>query len=284
MKFANFDALRRVTGNYIITKNWTVLIIRVLVLLFLILAAAGTQILYEGEKNNNDFVIALDTSASMSAKDIEPTRLEAAKLEAINFVDNLNSEGKFAVISFGGVALVDAVPTESKTRIKTVLSELDIQETGGTNIGGAIVTGTNLLLENKDRGRIIVLLSDGSNTAGPFIDRSIGTAIDYAVANRVVIHTIGFGSNSGPIGYLAEYFNISATFDEDNLVKLSNATGGDYYAAPDQTALRNAYNQISLESTKAILSIDVRYIMLLASLLLLFVEWGLINTKFRKVP
>ena len=284
MKFANFDALKRVTGNYFITKNVTVLVLRVATLTLLILAAAGTEFRYEGQRNDNDFVLAIDTSASMSAEDIEPTRLEAAKEEAIRFVDSLHSEGKIGLVSFGGVALVETTITDSKREVKTQISELTIQETGGTNIGGAIVTGTNLMLENENRGRVLVLLSDGSNTAGPFIDRSITAAIDYATEHRVRIHTIGFGTNTGPIGYLAEFYNISATFDETNLERMSNLTGGKFFRARDQIALRNSYASISQESEEATLSIDLRYALLFAAIVLLFVEWGLINTRFRKVP
>lgn len=284
MKFANFDALKRVTGNYIITKNWTVLALRVCILLLLIFAAAGTIFWYDGQKNNNDFVLAIDVSASMTAEDIKPTRLDAAKAEALTFVEQLDTQGNIGLISFGGVAIIETIPIESKRAVMTTIEELEIQETGGTNIGGAIVTGTNLLLNTEDRGKTIVLLSDGSNTAGPFIDDSIERAIAYAAEKRVKVHTIGFGTNTGPLGYLKEFYQINATYDETNLLKISNATSGTYYRAPDRTTLQAAYEAISADATEAILRLDLSYGLLLGALLLLFVEWGLLNTRFRKVP
>ncbi len=284
MKFANFEALKRVTGNYLVTKNWIVLILRVLIVALLIFAAAGTKFWYDGQKNDNDFVIAIDVSASMSAEDIPPSRVEAAKHEAINFVDSLQSEGMIGLVSFGGVAIIENVLVNDKRKIQTRISELEIQEAGGTDLSGAIVTATNVLQQNDERGRVLVLLSDGSNTAGPFIDNSMDNAIEYAKEKRVKIHSIGFGTNTGPLGYLKELTGLNATVDEESLMKVSNSTGGIYYRAPDQQALRTAYENISSQSSEAILSLDLSYGMLLAALLLLFVEWGLINTRFRRVP
>lgn len=284
MKFANFDALKRVTGNYLVTKNWAVLILRTLILIFLILSVSGTIFWYDGERNDNDFVIAIDVSASMSSEDIYPTRLDAAKQEALEFIKSLDSEGRIGLISFGGVPIIESILTKDKGKIQTRISELDIQEAGGTDLAGAIITGTNILLQNERKGRVLILISDGSNTAGPFIENSITQAIDYAKEKRVKIHTISFGTDSGPLGYLKELTGLNATFDEDSLKRISNETGGTYYRAPDKAALTTAYKNISNESSKAVLSLELSYALLLVSLLLLFIEWGLINTRFRRVP
>jgi len=283
MKFANFDALKRVTAGAIITKNLSVLLLRTLILVLLIFAAAGTIFWYEGESNENDFVVAIDVSASMSAQDIEPTRLEAAKQEAITFVDNLQSQGKIGLVSFGGVSIVENTLSESKRIVQTNINELELQESGGTDIAGAIITSTNLLLESE-KGKIIILLTDGSNTAGALIDNAVERAIDYAKDKRIKIHTIGFGTTTGPIGYLPTTYNVSAIYNEGNLLLIANQTNASFYRAKNQGELRNAYQEISNQSAKGILHIDLSYALLLIALLLIFVEWGLINTRFRRIP
>src|SRR3989338_8097940 len=68
-RFANFDALKRVTGKDLITKNILVLTIRCLVLVLMILASSGVEVWYIGESNQNDYIIAIDTSLSMTTTD-----------------------------------------------------------------------------------------------------------------------------------------------------------------------------------------------------------------------
>ena len=214
IKFANFEALKRVTGEKLLTKNITILIIRILILICVIIAASGAVFWYEGRVNRNDFVIAIDISASMSAKDVLPTRLEAANQTAIDFVNNLKSKSSIGIISFSGTTFIDTVPIDNKDSIRKTIDNIEIAKTGGTDIAGAIITGTNLLL-NSEKGKTIMLITDGSNTVGAFIKEGIENSIDYATKNHVVVHTIGVGSETGPIGYLPKYYNISAVFNEN---------------------------------------------------------------------
>jgi Ca-activated chloride channel family protein len=100
IRFANFEALKRVSGERLITKNLTILVLRSLTLTILILAVAGPVYWYKGLSNDNDFVLALDTSASMTAKDLKPTRLEAAKQAAEAFVNSLSSRTNLGLVTF----------------------------------------------------------------------------------------------------------------------------------------------------------------------------------------
>ena len=283
MTFANFEALKRVTGEKLITKNIIILTIRVIILGCVILAASGAVFWYEGKVNQNDFVIAIDTSASMGAQDIKPTRVEAAKSAAIEFIDNLKSKSSIGVVSFAGITTVDTVPIDNKESIKKTVETVEISKTGGTDIAGAIITGTNLLLISK-KSKTIILLTDGSGTVGAFIRDSIEKSIEYAKENHVVVHTIGIGSETGPIGYLPEYYNVSAVYNEANLVLISNQTGGYYYPVNNKEELDMAYREISEAAKVGFISVKLSHGLMLITLVLLFFEWGLISTRFRRIP
>jgi len=283
MKFANFEAIKRITGKNLMTRNIAVLIIRVLVIICVIFAASGTVFWHDGSVNDNDFIIAIDVSASMTAQDILPTRLDAAKQTAIDFVNSMKSSSDIGVVSFAGTVFIDSSLIDNKDSLRKTIENIQVSKTGGTDIGGAIITGTNLLV-GSDKGKVIILITDGSNTLGAFIENSVQSSIDYANKNHVVIHSIGIGSESGPIGYLPEYYNVSAVYSENTLFKISNATHGNYYKAINMTGLEEAYKSMSNAAKKSVVPLKLSYGLMLIALLLLFIEWGFINTKFRKVP
>jgi Ca-activated chloride channel family protein len=281
--FANFEALKRVTGEKLITKNITVLVVRIIILACVIIAASGAEAWYEGRVSENDFVIAIDTSASMSAQDIAPSRLEAAKQAAVSFLENLKSRSNIGVVSFSGATFVESIPVGNKESVIKIIQNIDIAKTGGTDIAGAIITSTNLLLPSE-KGKTVVLITDGSNTVGAFISDSLQNSIDYAAANHVIVHTIGVGSETGPLGYLPEYYNISAVYDEESLLRISNQTGGFYFKAENKDELTEAYKLISEASGKGFIPVNLSHGLMIAALLLLFIEWGLISTRFRQIP
>lgn len=284
MKFANFEAIKRITGKKLITKNLTVLITRILILLLVVMGVSGATFWYEGDSNNANFVLAIDTSASMSAEDLVPTRLEAAKLYATQFVDILESDAEIGVVTFAGVTFINQVMIKSKVEVKRAIEGLEIVHSGGTDIPGAIITSTNLLAAS-DKGKTIIMITDGSSTIGTFLEDSIDKSIAYAQDNHVIIHTIGTGIDSEePIGYIPEYYNISTVYNEKNLKKISNKTAGTYYHAVDNEKLLEAFRDISADSERANLSVNLTPGLMLLATLLLFLEWGLISTRFRSIP
>lgn len=283
MKFANFDALKRVSGERLITKNITVLVLRILIIACIILAVSGSTIWYQGKVSQNDFVIAIDSSASMAAQDLEPTRLELAKSTAIGIIRDLKTKSQIGIVTFAGTTFIDIAPIDNRDTLIKTIEAIEISKTGGTDIAGAIITGTNMLLSSP-KGKTIIIMTDGSNTVGAFITDSVKNALDYAQRNHVVIHAIGVGSEQGPIGYLPEYYNVSAVYNENTLLELSNQTGGKYFKAEDTDAMAAIITQISDASDTAMIPVKLSYGLMLVVLLLLFVEWGFISTRFRRIP
>jgi Ca-activated chloride channel family protein len=283
IKFANFQALKKVTDQKVVTKNYLLLTLRILILVSLIFAIAGTTVWYKGQTSANDFIIAIDTSASMTASDFSPTRLDAAKQYTTEFLDALHAESSVGVVSFSGAAFIEHLPTKNKAELKNTLNDLSTAHVGGTNIPDAILTSSNLLLPST-KGKTIILLTDGSNTAGYFTGDPIQESINYANSNNVIIYTIGIGTNTGPIGYLPEYYNISSVSDTETLRKLANETGGKFYDAKITGDLHDAYTDILAQSNEAYLGLRLDAGLMIVCLILIFLEWGLISTRFRSFP
>ncbi|MGV8086242.1 MAG: VWA domain-containing protein [Candidatus Woesearchaeota archaeon] len=283
LKFANFQALKRVTDEKVVTKNHSQLILRCIIISSLILAMAETTLWYKGTSNNNNFVIALDTSSSMTAQDFVPNRIDAAKEYIITFIDNLNSEATIGIVTFSGAAFIEHLPTNNNEELKLAVSNIVPAPVGGTDIGGAIVTASNMLLASE-KGKLIVLITDGSNTVSFFTKDPVDEAIKYARSNNIAIYTIGIGTVGGPIGYLPEYYNVSSVFDDTALKKIASETGGKYYYASNNAELDVTYKDILSSTTEAYIPLKLGSILAMVALILLFVEWGLVSTRFRSLP
>ncbi|MBD3202834.1 VWA domain-containing protein [Candidatus Woesearchaeota archaeon] len=281
MKFANFETLKRVSGGNLITKNISLLILRSVIFSLMIIGASGPVFWYMGEESNNDFVLTIDTSASMLAEDLYPDRLRSAKSAAVNFVDSMDTRTSMGVVSFSGISLTETLITSDFSRVKSSIENLDIMTSGGTDIGTALVTSTNMLLGNN-KGKSIVLLTDGSQTSGSFIDDPVQFGIDYAKEHHVIVYTIGIGTEQGFAGYIP--LNLTAAYDKSALGRISNETGGRFFEAGNETELNQAFGSIAQLKRQAYLDVDLKFGLMMISLLLLFIEWGLINTRFRALP
>jgi Ca-activated chloride channel homolog len=283
MRFANFEALKRISNERIMTKNHIILILRVLILSFLILAISGTSLWYMGASDQNDYIIAIDVSSSMSSGDFSPSRLEAAKRYSDIFISNAKPDAKIGLVSFSGASFIEYLPSKDRAGLRSAVSDLSFSTAGGTNIPDAIITSTNLLIPSE-KGKAVILLTDGSNTAGYYAKDPIGEGIKYAKLNNIIMYTIGIGSTTGPIGYLPEYYNISSVYDENVLLRIANETSGRYYSALDNQELEQAFRDIVGDSRVANIQIDLTMGLLITALGLIFLEWGLISTRYRSLP
>jgi len=282
MKFANFKAMKHVTGTNLITKNNTQLIVRIIVLVLFILSAAGPEIWYEGDVSITDYVIAIDASASMTSDDVSPDRLTIAKQAALNFVDRLESDTNVGVLSFAGTTFVKNAPTNQLSTVKNSINRIGIELAGGTDIGTALITGTNLL-SPVEKSKAIILITDGSDTSGVFIDESVETSLEYITANHIIVHTIGIGSGLGETGYL-EGSGLKAAYDKNTLNMISTRTGGKFFEVKSSSEIDSAFRQIDQEKEKGKIPFRITPFLYALSMIMLIFEWGVLNTKFRSIP
>lgn len=283
LKFSNFEAIERVSkGEFLgraysrlfTNKNVFLLSLRVFIYITLIFSVTGTTLWYTGKASDFDFIIAVDTSTSMLADDFNATRLGAAKNAAQIFIDSVQGKSAIGVVSFASTVFVDKEPIESKEEVKNVISSLDIKESGGTNIGDAIITSTNLM--KGDNAKVIILLTDGqSNTGTP-----VNIAIDYAKSDGIIVHTIGVGTEEG-----GKIFGLDITskLDEESLRNIAENTAGKYFKAGSKEVLENAFKEIA-SFTERIISINISWVLLIIALVLLAVEWILTHTIYKTIP
>lgn len=271
LKFANFEAIRRVTGETVVTKNVLLLIMRLVIVLSLILAASGTIVWYTGTSMDYDMVLAIDASSSMLAEDYKPDRFTATKSAMLLFLDNLPGKVKVGLVSFSGASFINHIPSYDINAVKDAVRTLEIQKLGGTDLGSAIITSANILLDDKPK--VIVLLTDGQSNIGIPTD----DALDYIKDYKITVHTIGIGTSEG--GLISD---IGAAFrlDEETLKDIAAKTSGQYFRPVDEQSLRDAFTQISQFEQRPV-RLDISIYLLVISLALLMAEWGLIGTKYK---
>jgi Ca-activated chloride channel homolog len=277
VKFANFDAISKVTRQTLFPRRTLPLLIRGLVLVFIILGISGFGIWYNGTVSDIDYILAIDSSGSMLADDFEPTRLEAAKAAAIDFVDGLGAETNLGVISFTGTAVLDQPLTTDKQLVKEAISGIGGVYAAGTSIGDALTLASSIFgtSELMGKSRAVILLTDGQTNVGLPID----DAVTYAEEQGVVVHVMGIGTEEG--GTFIDDLAIS-TIDYDTLGALAEDTGGNFYLIGSEEEMRMAYAEISNSSEGRVFVDSGRYLLLIACIFLL-VEWILANTRYKTI-
>jgi len=273
VKFANFAAIQRVTGGELLSKNLFLLIIRIFILALFIFSISGLTLIYKGMASNYDYVLAMDNSNSMIVEDFKPSRFVVAKETAKDFADKLGPDNYVAVISFSSISQVETILSNDHLHVKQVINDIQLSDVGGTDLGQAIVNGANLLLQS-DKGKAIVLLSDGQSNIGLPLEQ----AVDYANIREITIYTIGMATKEG-----ADFFGVPLVLDEETLSYIAVNTGGKYYKVENIDELKKAYDEIS-NITERKISNNLSLSFVILALLLLLYEWILINTKYRTIP
>lgn len=282
MHFANFETIKRIAGEKFVTKNITILILRTIIIILLIASISQTTYWYKGDKSDFDYVFAIDVSASMMAEDIQPTRFDFAKTTAIEIVNKFKPNVQFGLVSFSGVTYIINSLTEDKLSLKININALNVDKTGGTDLSNAIITSTNVL-STSDKSKAIILLTDGSNTVGSSIDTSVKQAVNYAKQNQVVIHAIGIGTNTGPIGYLPSIYGIPSIIDKETLEYITKETGGEVVFMETITDSSSFISNLANKSIATDVGFKFEFWGLLLGLVFIFIEWILINLTFRRV-
>lgn len=265
----------------------------VTVLLFSLARPQATVSLprYEGT-----VILVFDVSGSMAADDIAPTRMEAAKTIAADFVNDQPANVRIGVVAFSDGGLTVQTPATNREATLATIERLVPRR--GTSLGNGILVGLNTIavdagdpplvntnsLSTADDvltapqgwypSAVILLFSDGENNDPP--DPLAVT--DLAADLGVRIYTIGVGSLEGAT-IRVEGMTIHTQMNEALLTEIAQASGGQYYFAGDSAGLDRIYSD--LEPTLSIKPEKLELTSLLAGLsMLVFLAGGALSMSW----
>ncbi len=193
----------------------------------------------EVKRQGVDLIVALDVSYSMKAEDIKPSRLESAKRELSELIDQLKGD-RVGIILFAGDAYTQ-LPLTTDYHAALLLTDIidcDMVPKPGTAIGSAIDLARNSFTKGEGKYKAMIIITDGENHEDDAV-----AAAKHAAKENIIIHTIGMGSPGGaPIpvrengvqtGYRTDREGnvILTRLDEKGLEEIAAATGGTYIRA-----------------------------------------------------
>jgi Ca-activated chloride channel family protein len=189
-------------------------------------------------------MMAIDVSLSMQATDVSPSRIDAAKLAAKEFVRLLPPRINLGLVTFAGTATVQVSPTTDRDSVNRAIDNIQLRES--TAIGEAIFscldaihTAAALAADGgKDTPATVVLMSDGDSKQG----RPVRTATSAARTAKVPVSTIAFGTEDGTVDIGGDLVPVPA--DRITLNRIAQETGGVYHAAASAEELRDVYRDL----------------------------------------
>jgi Ca-activated chloride channel family protein len=195
-------------------------------------------------------IVALDTSESMGATDVDPNRLDAAKQAARRFVESLPEGLQVGLLSFDENASMVVSPTSDRDAVRAGISQLQLGP--GTATGPAISLALQAIAalppgaDGKPAPAVIVLMSDGTPTIGTG-DLSPAEAVTQATtaakAVSVPINTIAFGTPDGTVTVQGQQHPVPA--DPEAMARIANDTGGETFDAETADQLSRTYSKIA---------------------------------------
>ena len=224
-----------------------------LALFFVMLARPqfGTRISHE-KRNGIETIIAMDISNSMRARDVEPSRLDRAKMMVENLVDNFTND-KIGLIVFAGDAFVQLPITSDYVSAKMFLGSIDpgMMQNQGTDIAAAIEMASHSFTQQENIGKAIIVITDGEDHEGGVLE-----AAKEAKDRGMRVFVLGVGSTKGapiPQPSTGDYMvdnsgnTVMSALNEQMCMEIAQAGGGAYIHVENNS---NAQRQLDEELDK----------------------------------
>jgi len=270
----------------------------------LIFSLARPQAVVTLPKTQGTVILAFDVSGSMGATDLTPTRLDAAKAAAHDFVARQPLGIEIGVVAFSDAGFSVQTPTIDKDAINAAIDRMTPQK--GTSLASginaslvAIAAGNGAPtgpLTYSDRvatetptatpvpqgtytNAVIVLLTDGENNENP----DPMTAAQAAVDRGVRIYTVGIGSAAGT-NITISGFTLHTQLDEATLQQIAQTTGGTYFNAQSTQELTSIYDSIDVQLVAKPEETEVTSLFAGASILVLLVGGIFSLSWFSRLP
>jgi Ca-activated chloride channel family protein len=309
VRFTNLDLLANVVSRSPGWRRHLPPALYVLALTGLLLSLARPQAVTLVPKEQATVMLVMDTSGSMNATDVAPSRIIAAEQAAITFLNELPAKFRVGVVAFSGTAQILARPTTDRATVQDALASLHAE--GPTAMGDAIeralearlppststvptttvagahqgappTTAPNLA---KQPPTVMLLLSDGSNTQGRVQPLE---AARHARQLNVPVFTISLGTDTGmvdvPDESTGQLRRIPVPPDKFTLRRVADATGGRFFAAPTSKDLKGIYHELGSKIGFVKEKQEVTVVFAAAALLLLVAGAGLSLIWFSRFP
>jgi Ca-activated chloride channel homolog len=214
----------------------------------LIVGAARPHATITVPRKDATVVLAIDTSRSMGAKDVTPSRLFAAVATADRFLNEIPSRYNVGLVSFGSHAFVAVPPTQNRDLVSQSLHDLHTGE--GTAIGDAVLLAAQLGQRQKKVDGVVppttvLVISDGARDGGRISPRAAATR---AKALHVTVSTVLVGTANGVVtaqltGGYTEQIRVPAS--PSTLQTIARTSGGTFYRARSAAALAAVYRKLA---------------------------------------
>jgi len=262
--FTNLDLLANIVDETPAWRRHVPPVLYIGALAALIIALARPEITVSVPREEGTVILVTDISGSMNAQDVEPSRLAAAQDAAAVLIDDLPENFRVALVTFSTGVQTRVMPTTDREEVLDALYSL--WANGGTAMGDAIMHALDLARlelqardgngqqpsptpsQQRDPGEdspiVVVLLSDGYNTAG---SADPIQAADEAADFGLPVFTIALGTQNGVVqipdasGVLR---SVRVPPDEETLEEIAERTGARFFSAPDADELRGIYEDL----------------------------------------
>lgn len=279
-------------------------------LAILVFGLARPQAVVSVPRLEGTVILTFDVSGSMAADDIKPTRMEAAKAAARDFVQNQPSSVQIGVVAFSDSGFSVQPPTNDQDLILAAIDRLAPQR--GTSLANGILVSLNTIAMRLNGGpppqvegepshltdltpaptltptpvprgvyvpAVMVLLTDGENNESPDPLAAAQTAADHGVR----IYTVGLGSPTGTTLHI-NGFTVHTQLDEAMLEQIAQITGGTYYNAESEQDLRKVYDELDTQLVVKPEKMEITSIFAGASILVLLIAGVFSLLWFGRLP
>jgi Ca-activated chloride channel family protein len=213
----------------------------------MVVGVARPQATVHVKREEATVVLAVDTSRSMAATDVQPSRLAAAATTADAFLKQVPKRFRVALVSFASRAVLAVAPTEDRAQVEAAFRSLAPGE--GTALGDALALSADVVRKQRTSDgatppAALLLVSDGAPDGGT---TALDKAIQRAKQAHLPVYTVLVGTASGTVeetltgGYRA---TVQVPAAPQTLQRIASETGGKFFSAPTESDLRNVYDRL----------------------------------------
>jgi Ca-activated chloride channel homolog len=301
--YGHLGLVQEAAGRRLGTRRHIPPALFLLSLTILIVALARPQTVVSLPRIEGTVILAFDVSGSMAADDLKPTRMEAAKAAARDFVQRQPLTVQIGVVAFSDSGLAVQAPANDQDAILAAINRLTPAR--GTSLANGILISLNTIAvaeagqvthfysnltptpaptptpvpKGTYTSGVIVMLTDGENTVSPDPLAAAQTAADRGVR----VYTVGIGSAAGTTLHV-NGFTVHTQLDEAMLQQISQLTDGVYYNAENEEDLRTIYDNLNPQLVIKPEQTEVTSILAGASLLVLLIGGAFSLRWFSRLP